>query len=51
MNEVPSVVDSGNLNEEFKYPVNNTYVIQSSDATEPVEVADKPSTFVFWGGL
>ncbi|KAL6963194.1 hypothetical protein U1Q18_051285 [Sarracenia purpurea var. burkii] len=40
MNEVPSVVDSGNLNEEFKYPVNNTYVLQSSDATEPVEVAD-----------
>ncbi|XP_065219314.1 uncharacterized protein LOC135844860 isoform X2 [Planococcus citri] len=44
MTEVSSdVIDTSNLEEEFKYPVNNTsYVIQSADSVEPVEVADTP---------
>ncbi|XP_065201402.1 uncharacterized protein LOC135832204 isoform X2 [Planococcus citri] len=44
MTEVSSdVINTSNLEEEFKYPVDNTsYVIQSADSVEPVEVADKP---------
>lgn len=46
MAEVPSeLMDSNNLEDEFKYPVNNTYVIQSSAGAESIEVPDKPSIY------
>lgn len=44
MTDVSSeIMQSGNLEDEFRYPVNNTYVIQSSDGVESIEVPDKPS--------